>query len=199
MACVSTVSFSVLVNGNPSREFRPSRGLRQGDSLSPCLFILSAEVLSNLMRNAVQAGSLHRVRVSTGAPLVRIFYLLMAVFFSRKLLWRKRRLSLMFCDDMKMRRVSWSVWRKLLFLSVRECVSSVRRSGIANRLGVMEVEEQARYFGLPTVVGRSKKVLTYILRDKLSKRLQGSREKILFRVGNEVHLKAVANSLLIPV
>ncbi|XP_074289590.1 putative mitochondrial protein AtMg00310 [Silene latifolia] len=66
---------------------------------------------------------------------------------------------------------------------------------VAERLGVAVVEEQKRYLGLPTVIGRSKKVITDIIRDKLSKRLQGWRGKILSRAGKEVLIKAVANSL----
>ena len=44
--CVTTVSYSVLVNGSPSKPFHPSRGLRQGDLVFPYLFLLYANVLS---------------------------------------------------------------------------------------------------------------------------------------------------------
>lgn len=43
--CVSKVSYSIKVNGQPTPWFRPTRGLRQGDSLSPYLFILFMEVV----------------------------------------------------------------------------------------------------------------------------------------------------------
>jgi len=54
--CVSTVTASVLVNGCPTEEFQFKRGLRQGDPLSPFLFLLAAEGLNILMTTAVNVN-----------------------------------------------------------------------------------------------------------------------------------------------
>ncbi|CAM8908224.1 unnamed protein product [Rhodiola kirilowii] len=56
-ACISTVKYSVVINGSMEGYFSSSRGIRQGDPISPCLFTLVIEVLSRLLhRESGSAG-----------------------------------------------------------------------------------------------------------------------------------------------
>ena len=53
MGCVKTVSYSVLVNGEPCGTIFPTRGIRQGDPLSPFLFLLYTEGLNGLIKKQI--------------------------------------------------------------------------------------------------------------------------------------------------
>ena len=54
--CISIGRFSIMVNGSPSGFFGSSRGIRQGDPLSPLLFLLVMEVLSRMLSRTEEAG-----------------------------------------------------------------------------------------------------------------------------------------------
>jgi len=55
---VSTTSFSLLVNGTPTKPFYPTRGIRQGDPLSPFLFILMMEGISRSIKTTTTEGEI---------------------------------------------------------------------------------------------------------------------------------------------
>ncbi|XP_025656413.1 uncharacterized mitochondrial protein AtMg01250-like [Arachis hypogaea] len=54
--CVTPASISIMVNGSPSKPFKMERGLRQGDPLSPFLFVLVMDVLNRMIGEAVRNG-----------------------------------------------------------------------------------------------------------------------------------------------
>ena len=60
--CISTIQFSVLFNASPADFFGSSRGLRQGDPLSPMLFLVMMEVFSKMMKRAEGASLLRGFR-----------------------------------------------------------------------------------------------------------------------------------------
>jgi hypothetical protein len=83
MTCVRTVSYSVLINGQPYGAIIPTRGIRQGDPLSPYFFIMCAEGLSSLLHKA------ELDRQITELPIVRGGLRLNHLFFADD--------SLLFC------------------------------------------------------------------------------------------------------
>ncbi|GKE20981.1 RNA-directed DNA polymerase, eukaryota [Tanacetum coccineum] len=69
-ACLRSSSMSILVNGSPTEEFGIKRGVRQGDPLSPFLFILAAESLNAIMNEAVANGIFRGVKVGENNVMV---------------------------------------------------------------------------------------------------------------------------------
>ena len=68
MTCVTSVRYSVKLNGTLLDSFAPTRGLRQGDPLSPFLFLFVADGLSAILRQRVASGHITPVRVCRRAP-----------------------------------------------------------------------------------------------------------------------------------
>ena len=65
-AILESIRISILVNGIPTKKFSPSRGLRQGDPISPLLFNLVGKVLSTLFKTAASKGFFKGISLSKG-------------------------------------------------------------------------------------------------------------------------------------
>ncbi|KAL5577239.1 hypothetical protein UlMin_018938 [Ulmus minor] len=70
MDCVTSVYYSLLINGENVGYIRPSRGLRQGDPLSPYLFLLCAEGLSSFIHTFERTGQLQGMQCGTNGPTI---------------------------------------------------------------------------------------------------------------------------------
>ncbi|XP_074270960.1 uncharacterized protein LOC141594873 [Silene latifolia] len=73
--CISTVTYNIIINGEPSSTFKPSCGLRQGDPLSPYVFIMCIEILSCQLRTTEKSTALNGLKISRYAPpITHLFY-----------------------------------------------------------------------------------------------------------------------------
>lgn len=194
MACVRSSTYSVLVNGNPLGKIHPTRGLRQGDPLSPYSFLLCVEGLSAMLTRAEIEGRITWVPISF--KVTRLSHL----FFADD--------SLLFC------RATFSKWGYIhRILQSYERASDQKfnsnktsiffskntkkefRDHIASLVGHSAMTRYHNYLGLPTLGGRSKYKTFSGIRDRVSKRLDGWKVCFLSQAGKEVLLKAVVQAI----
>lgn len=190
--CVTTASFSIIFNGKPLEKFKPSRGIRQGDPISPYLFLLCAEGLSCLLNknNDKEMG----IVVANNAP--KISHLL---FADDSLLFFKADASVAeeiemilsaYCDASG-QRINYD---KSSILFTKKCSDNLKEV-VKRKVHVFNEALTERYMGLPTDVGRSKGGAFKYLKDQVWKRVQGWMEQSLSDGGKEVLIKAVAQAV----
>lgn len=84
MECVSSVSFYICANGEVRTKVHPGRGLRQGDPLSPYLFLIVKDVLSKLIQEAISQGNPEGLKFNRQCPpLSHIFFADDALLFMK--------------------------------------------------------------------------------------------------------------------
>ncbi|GJX11722.1 putative RNA-directed DNA polymerase, eukaryota, reverse transcriptase zinc-binding domain protein [Tanacetum coccineum] len=92
-SCLSSASISVMINGSPSKEFKMERGLRQGDPLSPFLFLLVAEALQVTILETCSVGLYNGISLaSNGANISLLKYADDALFFGEWSRWNANNL-----------------------------------------------------------------------------------------------------------
>jgi len=68
MNCVTTTSIKMLWHGTPMKVFQPTRGIRQGEPLSPYLFVLCMERFGHIIAYALREGVWRPIFASRGGP-----------------------------------------------------------------------------------------------------------------------------------
>ncbi|XP_058751483.1 uncharacterized protein LOC131624543 [Vicia villosa] len=187
-------NMSVLANGSPTKEFKVSRGLRQGDPLSPFLFVLVAEGLTGLVRKSIEVGEFQSFNINGSCPVY----------------------ILQFADDtLIVGEGNWKhVWAMRVVLRAFELVSGLginyhksKLIGINSNLHFLEavshflsckVEDSNFYFlGIPIGFNPRKEATWYPLLSKLKNRLDGWTNRFLNMGGRITLLKSVLSSLSI--
>lgn len=70
MSCITATKLTMLWNGDKLDSFTPERELRQGDSLSPYLFVLCMDTLGHTIKEAVRTGKWNAIRAARHTPTV---------------------------------------------------------------------------------------------------------------------------------
>ncbi|CAN0830758.1 LINE-1 retrotransposable element ORF2 protein [Linum grandiflorum] len=148
--CLSSATIFVLVNGSLYGFFSPSRGLRQGDPLSPLLFALCSEGLTRLIEGHLQRKSLHGIRINRRA--LEISHLMFAD--DTILFLRVSPESIQILSTLFQRYEALSGQRINLTKSTVRFSSNVSEElqlAYSELLGTPLAEDSDRYLGLPSI------------------------------------------------
>ncbi|KAA3455898.1 reverse transcriptase [Gossypium australe] len=194
MKCISTVSYTVNINRKRGRVFSPSRGLRQGDPLSPYLFLICSEGLSALIRQAVEVGNIRGVKASRRGP--EISHLLFAddcllfgeatkerAYFLKEILQQYKRCSGQ-CVNFN---------KSTIFYSSNTLAEIKRET--SKVLGMRCSTNIERYLGLLNIVGKRKKESFQHLKEKVNQKICQWSSRFLSQGGKEVFIKSVLQAI----
>ncbi|CAA7014090.1 unnamed protein product [Microthlaspi erraticum] len=190
MECVTTVSYSFLVNNSLHGHVTPTRGLRQGDPLSPYLFILCTEVLSGLCSKAQLSGALPGVRVSRRSPAVNHL-----LFADDTMFFTKTHPSSVQALLKNIRRYEEASGQR-----INANKSSITFSGktppdirarVKSTLGIEKEGGVGKYLGLPENFGIKKRDIFTGLVDKICQKSINWTHRFLSGAAKQVLLKSV--------
>ena len=182
MLRVKLVTYSILINGEPRGIIHPTRGIRQGDPLSPFLFLLCTEGLNGLIKHAETSGEIHGFSLCRRGP--KLTHLLFAND------------SLLFC-----RAMVEECEKVLNILEVYEKASGqkVNRSKTTiffSKSTSEDIKNSIKQaLGLPSLVGKRKKASFNYIKERIWQKLQGWEGKLLSQVGREVLIKSVVQAI----
>ncbi len=194
MMRVSSVTYSVMVNGEQKGFIKPGRGLRQGDPLSPYLFLICAKGLSALLRKAERDNLIHGISICRGGPRVsHLFFADDSIIFCNANTEECEALLELLKTYEHASGQKINSGKTALFFShnaQQDC-----RQIILNLFGTSTTTQFEKYLGLPLVIGKAKKRAFNDIKDRVWRCLQGWKEKLLSQAGREVLIKAVIQDI----
>lgn len=196
MVCVSTVSYRVKLNGELSEWIVPSRGLRQGDPLSPYLFLLCQEWFSVRLTELQRSKKVEGVKLAQGMQ--RLNHLLFAddcmVFIMAELRQLAELHKLLACFE---RLAGQRVNQEKFEFFCSPNMEDTMRMVLANFLGMRVVRSHFKYLGLPAIISQNKTQTFKEIEENLCKRAQDWKNHSLSWIGRESLIKACFQSQLI--
>ncbi|CAN1136858.1 Transposon TX1 uncharacterized 149 kDa protein [Linum perenne] len=161
--CIQTVRSSVLVNGSPTEFFRPSRGIRQGDPLSPFLFILLTNTLSFLIEKGVRNGELKGIQLNRRCPtLTHVLFADDTILFGEASV--KEATNIVKTMNTYANITGQTINTNKSAIMFSKHTPEELKNFIRAKLGFQHSPSFGNYLGVPTEWGRSKKeVLGFLL------------------------------------
>ena len=173
---------------------KPSRGLRQGDPLSPYLFLLCAEALNSMLIQAKANGVISRVPTSKNSPKIsHMFFVDDGFLFCKANSVEWKRLTRILekyevVSGQKLNKAKTSIF-------FNRNTSIEKREEITRLSGIQATNRYEKYLGLPTLVGKSRSRAFKSIKDRVWSRLQNLKVKFLSQAGKEILLKAVVQAI----
>lgn len=178
MLCVKTVIYSILVNGEPQGMIKPTRGIKQGDPLSPFLFLLCTKGLHGLISQAANVRELHGFSLCRKGPkLTHLLFTDDSLLFCKSTPQECRKVldileTYSLCSEQNINKSKTAI-----FFS--KSTLEARRQFIKEALGVPEIQNYEKYLGLPSLIGKRRKATFECIKERLRKKLPGWEEKLL--------------------
>ena len=194
MECVTTVSMQILWNGECTAPFKPTRGIRQGDPLSPYLFVLCMERLNQIIEEAIIGGRWRPIHASRGGPkLSNLFFADDIILFAEASCEQAG--VIRECLDRFCRASGQKVSLQKSTVYFSHNVSLLEQRQISEHLGMSATDDMGIYLGMPTLTSRVTRQTYAHLCEKIDRRLTGWKSKYLSLAGRITLAKSTLSTI----